>query len=46
MPKKGAFGYDMKHTKMNEWSEEDSSSHSNLRRISHLVQLILTEVLS
>ena len=31
MPKKGAFGYDMKHTKMNEWSKEDSLPHSDLR---------------
>ena len=31
MPKKGAFGYDMKHTKMNEWSREDLSPHSDLR---------------
>ena len=30
MPKKGIFGYDMKHTKMNEWSREDSSPHSDL----------------
>ena len=31
MPKKGVFGYDMKHTKMNEWSREDSSPYSDLR---------------
>ena len=31
MPKKDVFGYDMKHTKMNEWSREDSSPHSDLR---------------
>ena len=30
-PKNGVLGYDMKHTKMNEWSKEDSSSHSDLR---------------
>ena len=31
MPKKGVFRYDMKNMKMNEWSREDSSSHSDLR---------------
>ena len=31
MPKKSAFGYYMKHTKMNEWSRKDSSPHSDLR---------------
>ena len=31
MPKNGAFGYDMKHTKMNEWSRENSSPHSDLK---------------
>ena len=37
MPKKGAFGYDMKHAKMNEWFREDSSPHSDLRgHISHV----------
>ena len=37
MPKKGVFGYDMKHAKMNEWSREDSSPHSDLRgHISHV----------
>ena len=45
MPKKGAFGYDMKNTKMNDWSRKDSSSHSDLRGHIHLFQLILTEVL-
>ena len=45
MPKMGAFGYDMQHTKMNEWSREDSSTHSDLKDISHLFQFILTKVL-
>ena len=31
MPKKDASRYDMKHTKMNEWFKEDSSTHSDLR---------------
>ena len=31
MPKKGAFVYDMKHIKMNEWFREDSSPHSDLK---------------
>ena len=31
MPKKGAFGYNIKYTKMNEWSKEDSSPYSDLR---------------
>ena len=31
MPKKDSFRYDMKHTKMNKWSREDSSSHSDLK---------------
>ena len=44
-PKNGVLGYDMKHTLMNEWSKEDSSSHSDLRGHIHLFQLILTEVL-
>ena len=38
MPKKGAFEYDMKHTKMNGWSKEDSSPHSDLRGHISLVQ--------
>ena len=29
MPKKGAFGYDMKNTKMNDWSRKDSSPYSD-----------------
>ena len=35
--KKGAFGYDMKYTKMNKWSIEDSSSHNDLRGYISLV---------
>ena len=31
MSKKDAFGYDMKHTKMNEWFREDLSPHNDLR---------------
>ena len=31
MPKKDAFGYGMKHTKVDEQSREDSSSHSDIR---------------
>ena len=31
MSKKDAFGYDMKHTKMNEWSKKDSSPYNDLR---------------
>ena len=37
MPKKSAFEYDMKHTKMNEWSREDSSPHTDLTRHISLV---------
>ena len=44
MLKNDVFGYDMKHTKMNEWFRKDSLAHSDLRDISHLFQLILTEV--
>ena len=31
MPKRGAFGYDIKHSKMNEWSKKDSSPYSDLK---------------
>ena len=31
MPKNDALGYGIKHRKMNEWSREDSSPHSDLR---------------
>ena len=31
IPKNSAFGYDMKHMKMNEWSRDDSSPYSDLK---------------
>ena len=37
MPKKDAFGYDMKHTKMDDLSREDSSPHNDLRGYISLV---------
>ena len=37
MPKKGAFRYEMKHAKMNEWSEEDLSPYSDLKGYISLV---------
>ena len=40
MPKEDAFGYDMKHMKMNEWFREDSSSHSDLRGYILLVPIL------
>ena len=40
MPKKDAFRYDMKYTKMNEWYREDSSSHSDLKGNISLVPIL------
>ena len=36
MPKKGAFGYDMNHAKVDEWSREDSPLQVILGEISRL----------
>ena len=31
IPKKGAFGFDMKYANMNEWFRKDSSSYNDLK---------------
>ena len=36
MPKKGAFGYDMNHAKVDEWSRDDSPLQVILGEISRL----------
>ena len=36
MPKKGTFGYDMNHAKVDEWSREDSPLQVILGEISRL----------
>ena len=39
MPKNGAFGYDMNHAKVNEWSREDSPLSDFGRNISFVLNL-------